>query len=190
MMGRREETILATVVNGLHTSEVVHMRVLVVYYSRSGVTRKACEAIAASLSVAGHEAVTEELIDKTDREGMMGWLAGGRDATLKKPTAIGPVRAEVGAFDLVVIGTPVWAFTCAPAARAFCEQFAGQLQRVAFVATMGGSGDRGAYEAMERYCGKAPVATLTLIDKHIRSDDAERYAAKVEAFVQELMAEA
>ncbi len=189
-MGRREDTILATVMIGLHTSEVVHMRVLVVYYSRSGVTRKACEAIAASLSVAGHEAVTEELIDKTDREGIMGYLGGGRDAVLRKPTEIEPVVADPAGFDLVVIGTPVWAAKCAPAARAFCEQFAGQLARVAFVATMGASGDRGAYEAMERYCGKAPVATLTLIDKHIRSDDAEGYAAKVEAFVQELMAEA
>ncbi len=164
------------------------MPALVVYYSRSGLTKKACEAVAAALSEAeGVEAVTEELIDKTDRSGVIGWLSGGRDATLKRPTEIEPVEADVGSFDLVVIGTPVWAFTCAPAPRAFCEQFADQLQRVAFVAPMGGSGDAGAYKAMEGYCGAAPVATLTLIDKHIRSDDADRYAAKGEAFVEHLV---
>ena len=164
------------------------MRVLVVYYSRSGNTKKACEAISRALSAAGVEVVTEELIDRTDRSGITGWLRGGRDATLKRPTEIEPVQADVAAFDLVVIGTPVWAFTCAPAPRAFCEQFADQLQRVAFVATMGGSGDRGAYEAMQRCCGKPPVATLTLIDKHIRRDDAEKFDAKVNSFVQELLA--
>ncbi len=164
------------------------MRVLVVYYSRSGMTKKACEAIAAGLTAAGHEAVTEELIDKANREGMMGWLGGGRDAMRKVATEIEPVQADVGAFDLVVIGTPVWAFTCAPAVRAFCEQFAGELERVAFVATMGGRGDTGAYEAMEELCGRAPLATLTLIDKAIRSDDPEKFGAKVEAFVQELVA--
>ena len=163
------------------------MRVLVVYYSRSGMTKKACEAVAASLTAAGHEAVTEELIDTTERGGVMGFLGGGRDAMRKAATEIEPVQADVGSYDLVVIGTPVWGFTCTPAVRTFCAQFAGQLQRVAFVATMGGSGDKGAYEAMEELCGKEPVATLTLIDKAIRADDAEKFGAKVEAFVQELI---
>ena len=165
------------------------MRVLVVYYSRSGMTKKACEAIAASLAAAGHEAATEELIDTTERGGVMGFVRGGRDALRKVATEIEPVQSDVGSYDLVVIGTPVWAGSCTPAIRTFCEQFAGQLQRVAFVATMGGRGDKGAYEAMEAACGQAPVATLTLIDKAIRADDPEKFGAKVEAFVQELIAE-
>ncbi len=164
------------------------MRALVVYYSRSGVTRKACEAVAAALAKhEGVEAVVEELIDRTDRAGMTGWLSAGRDATLKRETEIEPVQADVGSFDLVVIGTPVWAFTCTPAARAFCEQFADDLERVAFVATMGGSGDRGAYELMERSCGAPPIATLSLIDRHVRGEDGDGYVAKVEAFAQELL---
>jgi len=162
------------------------MRVLVVYYSRTGMTKQACEALGEDLRAAGHEAVTEELIDRTDRGGVLGFARGGRDAMRKLPTEIEPVQADPTAFDLVVIGTPVWAVTCAPAVRTFCGQFAGQLARVAFVATMGGNGDAGTFKAMQECCGAAPVATLTLIDRDIKKGDAEKYVAKVAVFAGEL----
>ena len=167
------------------------MRALIVYYSRSGVTEKSCNAIADALRAnEGVEVQVEEIVDRTDRGGIRGWLSGGRSATLKEATEIEPVKADVASFDLVVIATPVWAFTCAPAPRAFCEQFAEHLDTVAFVATMGGSGDKGAYEAMERYCGVAPVATLTLIDKHVKADSPEKFIGPVGSFAQTLLEEA
>ena len=167
------------------------MRALIVYYSRTGITEKSCKAIADALKANDTvEVQVEELIDLTDRSGMVGWLSGGRDATLKKPTEIEPVKVDVASFDLVVIGTPVWAFTCAPAPRAFCEQFAEDLDTVAFVVTMGGAGDKGAYEAMEGYCGATPVATLTLIDKHVKTDSPEKFIGPVGSFAQVLREEA
>lgn len=166
------------------------MRVLVAYYSRSGMTRKACAAIGAAIDATEHEAVVEELVDTAERDGVMGWLGAGRDATFKRSAQIEPVEADVSAFDLVVVGTPVWAFTCTPAVRAFCEQFADELDRVAFVATMGGRGDAGAHRAMEDACGVAPVERLTLIDSAIRAEDPNEYSAKIDGFVQELTAEA
>lgn len=162
------------------------MRALIVYYSRTGLTKQACDALAEELQAAGHEVVTEELIDKTDRGGILGFMRGGRDALLKRPTEIEPVQSDPTAFDLVVIGTPVWAATCAPAVRTFCAQFAGKLPRVAFVATMGGSGAVGAFKAMQACCGAVPVATLTLTDKAIRKGDAEKYRGKVRTFAAEL----
>lgn len=163
------------------------MRALIVYYSRTGLTKQACEALAEDLRAAGHEAVTEELIDKTERGGVLGFARGGRDAMRKLPTEIEPVQADPTAFDLVVIGTPVWAATCTPAVRMFCEQFAGQLARVAFVATMGGRGDAGTFAALQECCGAAPVATLTLIDREIRKGDPQKYRGKVTAFAEELV---
>ncbi len=166
------------------------MRILLVYYSRTGVTEKSCKAIAEALQAADEtaEVHVEELVDTKDRTGMMGYLRGGKDAMLKQATEIEPVEADVASFDLVVIGTPVWAFTCAPAPRTFCEQFAEDLERVAFIATMGGSGDTGAFEAMERYCGAEPIATLSLRERHVKSDDAEDYREPLEEFVGQLLA--
>ena len=164
------------------------MRALVVYYSRTGVTKKACNAIADALRSLDPpvEVEVEEIVDLTDRSGALGYLRGGKEAMLKRPTEIEPIEADVGTFDLVVIGTPVWAWTCAPAARTFSEQSAEQISTAAFVATMGGSGDGGAFKALTQYCEVEPIATLTLLEKHVKAGDEEKYLRPVEAFAREL----
>ncbi len=166
------------------------MSILIAWYSRTGRTTRAAEAIRDALESAGVSDVgLEELIDKTNRAGAVGWVSGGRDATLKRPGTIEPVQSDVASYDLVVIGTPVWAFTMAPAVCAFCTDHGSPDQRVAFVATMGGSGDAGAYRDMEKLCGSAPVATLSLIDKAIDRGDEEQFLAKVTDFAAKLVAE-
>lgn len=166
------------------------MRVLIVYYSRTGITKKTCHAIAEALNAAeaGVEVTVEEIVDRTDRSGALGYARGGKDAMLKKSTEIDPIEAEVAAFDLVVIGTPVWAWTAVPACRAFCEQFAEQMKAIAFVATMGANGDRGAFEALEQWCGKAPMGTLAIRERFVKREDAEGFGQPVEAFAGELLA--
>ena len=166
------------------------MRVLIVYYSRTGVTKKACETIASAMEAvdASVELQVEQIVDRTDRSGVLGYARGGKDAMLKKATEIEPVEADVASFDLVVIGTPVWAFTCAPAMRTFCEQFAADLDSVAFVATMGGSGDEGAFDALEKCCGAKPVETLSLRERDVKADHPVNCLAPIEAFAKELVA--
>lgn len=168
------------------------MRVLVVYYSRTGVTKKVCEAIADVMRGMDEtaEVQVEEIVDTIDRSGVLGYARGGKDAMLKKPTEIEPVEADVASFDLVVIGTPVWAFTCAPAARTFCEQFADDLNTVAFVATMGGSGDEGAFKSLEEYCGAKPLETLSLRERDVKADHPVNYVAPMEAFAKEMVEKA
>ena len=166
------------------------MSILIVWYSRTGRTTKAAEAIRDALLSAGvSDVALEQLVDTKNRDGALGWMSGGRDATLKRAVPIEPVESDVTSYDLVVIGTPVWAFTMAPAVRSFCAQHGSAAQRVAFVATMGGSGDAGAYRDMQTLCGSAPVATLTLIAKAIDRGDHEEFITKVAAFASDLLAE-
>ncbi len=166
------------------------MSILITWYSRTGRTTKAAETIRDALASAGVSDVElEELLDTKNRAGAAGWMSGGRDATLKRVVPIEPVQSDVATYDLVVIGTPVWAFTMAPAVRTFCTEHGSAAQRVAFVATMGGSGDAGAYRDMEKLCGSKPVATLSLIDKAIDRGDEEKFIARVAAFAAELVAE-
>lgn len=78
-------------------------RTLVVYYSRTGNTRAMAEMISASL---GSE--IEELIDETNRDGILGYIKAGMDASRKKTTPIAEPKHNPADFDLVIVGTPVW----------------------------------------------------------------------------------
>ena len=162
------------------------MNVLIVCYSRTGITMKVSERIAQLLRERGDQVTVEQIVDRKKRKGILGFLGGGKDAVLGRDTDIGPIAADVGSFDLVVVGTPVWANSPAPAARMFMEQQKEKLGRVAFLCTMGGSGDKQTFTKMQETAGKEPDATLALKTKHVRKEDPDAYGAEVHAFVDKL----
>ncbi len=153
-------------------------KTLVVYYSRTGTTKRVAEAIADGLG-----ADVEEVIDSRDRKGMLGFVVAGKDAGLGRLTEIREVRSDPSAYDLVVLGTPVWAWSVTPAIRTYIAQCKDRLPRVAFFLTTGGTGADRTFEQMAELCGKPPVARLALTTKEVRKG---RAADKIEAFVAEL----
>jgi flavodoxin len=152
------------------------MKALIVFYSRTGITKKTAEAIAAAIPCEA-----EEIIDKTDRSGIKGWLLGGKHAWKSTLTEIGPMKSSISSYDLVIIGTPVWAFTMTPAVRTFIEQNKDKIRKVAFLTTEGGSGHEKTFKAMAEALGKQPVATLNLLEKEVK---AGKDGEKTRQFVQ------
>ena len=89
------------------------MKILVAYYSRTGNTKKAALEIANKLG-----ATADEIVDLKDRKRLIvGWLVAGGDASKGKLTKI-KYEKEPTEFDLVVIGTPIWAWTLTAAVPA------------------------------------------------------------------------
>ena len=82
------------------------MKSLVVYYSRTGNTKFVAEEIAAEIG-----ADIEEIVDLKSRAGTMGWLSAGRDATINRQTKIAETKRNPADYDLVVVGSPVWAWS-------------------------------------------------------------------------------
>jgi menaquinone-dependent protoporphyrinogen IX oxidase len=163
------------------------MKILVVYYSRTGVTRKTGERIAGVLrQTTGVQVTVEEIVEAKDRSGVLGWLGAGRDAMRKRLTPINPVRANPADFDLVVIGSPVWCWTVSAPVRSFCAEHGRQAKKVAFFCTMGGSGDKKTFETMKVLCGRPPVATCALMERHVKKDAEETFLAKVKTFTEKL----
>jgi flavodoxin len=152
------------------------MKALVVYYSRTGTTRKAAKQIAENL-----KCDIEEIIDKKDRSGAMVYVTGGRDAMKKLPTEIGPIKKDPSQYDLVIIGTPVWAWTITPAIRTYLA--ANKVKKAAFFVTMTRSGDKGSFQEMERITGLKPQATMALIDKEVNKGDV---SGKIKEFTDRL----
>ncbi|KPK59526.1 MAG: hypothetical protein AMK73_08590 [Planctomycetes bacterium SM23_32] len=153
-------------------------RCLVVYYSRTGTTKQLAERIAEMLG-----ADVEEVVDTKKRSGVLGFVVGGKDARLKRLTAIEKVQKDPADYELVALGTPVWAWTMSPAIRTYVTEQKGRLPAVAFFLTTGGSGMASTFEALAELCGKAPVATLGLKQRQVLKGDP---SAPIAAFVEAL----
>jgi flavodoxin len=132
-----------------------NMKTLVVYYSRTGRTKRIAEEIAKKLS-----ADIEEIIDIKQRFGPIGFIDGGRQAKKKELTEIKTCSKEPSQYDVVIIGTPIWYFTMATAIRTYLHQQKDLLPKVALFCTYGGIGVERTFSDMEELCGKKPVSIL------------------------------
>jgi flavodoxin len=142
------------------------MKILIVFYSRTGCTRKVAGELAAKLG-----ADMEELKETADRSGARGYMLAGRDAMLKRPADLLPTTRHPADYELVIVATPVWAFTMCPAMRTWLMREAEHVRAVAFVCTQGGSGAESAMKHMAEISKREPVATLTLRDRDIKAGD-------------------
>jgi len=141
------------------------MKSLVVFYSRSGTTRKVGQTIADML-----KCDSEEIIDTANRKGLFGWLRSGRDAMRKKLTVINEVMYKPAYYDLIILGTPNWGGMFAPAIRTYFTQNQDKIKKVAFFITCGGSAFEKLLNELEKFCGKTPIATLGLSTKEVKQD--------------------
>lgn len=154
------------------------MKTLVVFYSRSGTTRKVAKAIVEKLNCD-----FEEIFDTKDRSGVLGFMTAGRDASFNKLTIIKATKINPSSYDMVIIGTPVWAFTMASPIRTYITENKDRFKKVAFFCTVGGVGSKGAFKNMEEICGKPPVALLELLTKEVVEGN---YGPKVKEFLEKI----
>ena len=145
------------------------MKILIIYYSRTGRTRKVAERLAALL-----KADLEPLIESGARRGFWGYLRAGRDAILKRPSTLKPLTHTPADYDLILLGTPIWAFTLCPAVRTFLEQYAPSIRRAALFCTHGGGGPaRAPAEAESILAAPLAVPVLALQDRLVDRGSAD-----------------
>lgn len=157
-------------------------RVLVVYFSRTGRTRQIAEAIGARLN-----AEIEPIHESESRSGIRGYLRSAQEAIQHRIVPISAPTRDPSDYDLVILGTPVWAHNmCAPL-RAYVTAQQHRLRRIAVFCTYGGSGASKVAAQVAELCGRSPQATLLLTEGEIKSN---QYAVRLEGFVQSLAADA
>jgi len=121
------------------------MSVCIVYHSETGNTKKIAEAVA---KAAG--AVLIPVRDTANYSRIGRYLIGARKAWAGEKSEIEPSKIDVSAYDLVVVGSPVWAWSPTPAANA------------AVAALTGCEGKRGMVFAT---CGGKPGDTLAIMKR-------------------------
>lgn len=138
------------------------MAVLVVYYSRSGHTRRLAERLARDL---GGRLVP--ITSRMTRDGLLGYLRSAFEAWSGRDAEIEPLGHRLRKDDLVVIGTPVWVWHLSSPVRAFARRHARSIGRTAFFCTMGGAGHLRAFAELQALIGHRPEATLALTEAEL-----------------------
>ncbi len=112
------------------------MRFAIIYYSYSGNTKKVAEELKKYLEKQGSVASMEiKAKDETDS-----FLGQCSRAFFKKEAQIEEIRFDLKDYDLVCLGTPVWAFGPAPAMNAYLEKCSGVEGKTVIAFTTYGSG--------------------------------------------------
>ena len=156
------------------------MKSLIVFYSNTGNTLKLAKVLADKL-----ESETLEIKDQRSRNGLIGFLRAGFDAITSNVTIIENFNLELSEYDLVIIGTPIWAGRITPAIRTFLIGNSTVLPEVAFFTTHAGGGSSKALLQLEDLAEKEPLACLS-IEKEIIKESSIQSNQEIDKYVKTL----
>lgn len=151
------------------------MKILLVYYSRTGFTRQVAEALKEKLNCD-----SEEIVDQKDRAGAIGWVGAGRDAARKARTQINEPKFNPADYDLVIIGTPVWVGVCTVAIRTYLERYKDDIKEAAVFTTQGSKERQRVFDDIKDLLNKDLRAELYLPTKEVKQKD---FQSKLDEFL-------
>ena len=106
------------------------MTYAVIYFSRTGTSRRIAEKIAKKLSI---EPV--EVTDNMDWDGTLGYMRAARYAMKNKEVAI-QTRGKIGEVDEYIVVSPMWCGKITPAIRIFLQEL--PKEKVHLIVSSGG----------------------------------------------------
>jgi flavodoxin len=121
------------------------MSVCIVYHSETGNTKKVAEYVA--------RATGATLIPVRDLAGynkVTMYLLGAPRAMKGEKAAVEPSVIDISPFDLIVVGSPVWAFRPTPAANGAIAALSGCEGKKGMVFITSGGGPRDALEILKQ----------------------------------------
>lgn len=155
------------------------MKALVVYYSRTGTTKALADTLAKELG-----ADVEEIVDLKNRGGILGFLSAGYSAYRRKLTEIKQPEKDPSAYDVILLGTPIWAGNITPALRTYFTQKKDALKqkKVGFFMTYSGTGLEKAVQSLTDLYGAPPAASLDIV----KGIEASKFKEKLDAFMAKI----
>lgn len=145
------------------------MKSLVVYYTRTGNARFVAETIAAEIG-----ADVEEVIDLKKRTGALAYLSGGSDARRGKETEIAPTKKVSSDYDLIIVGTPIWAGRPAPAITTYLKKNDLSDKKIAVFFTQGGKKPQGIEQTKALMPNSNFVGEIFLVNPLGNKEDSEK----------------
>ena len=112
------------------------MKVLVVYYSMEGNTEYIARRVA---KTAGGDLLKIELEKDPPSKGIRKFIWGGRQALMGAKPPLKELSRDPKEYDMIFIGTPVWAWRVSPPIASFMDQVDLSGKKLVFFATHDGN---------------------------------------------------
>jgi len=155
---------------------VIEMKILLVYYSRTHVTEKIAKSIQNKLNCD-----IEEITDGGKYNGKLGYMKGGMNASMRRTSKIDPISKNPSDYDLVIIGTPVWASNMATPIYSYLLKYKNDIPDIASFCTCISGGFEKTLQNIDITCGKSALAQMYLTSK-----DVENPTQKINNFINKI----
>ena len=139
------------------------MKTLIIYYSRTGHVKKIAEVLRSKLGVD-----IEEILPEKSYDGAVGWIVAGKEASQKALPKIKIGEKNPADYDLVIFGTPVWAWNISSPLRTYITKNKDKFKKISAFCTMGGQEGK-IFEEIENICAKKLETKKAFTDKDILS---------------------
>ena len=152
------------------------MRSLIIYYSRTGKTKFLAEKLGEEL-----ESDRVGIKDLKKRGGVFGFLRAVLEARLGRKTEVVPNTINLTEYGIIILATPVWAYSPTPAINTFLGACSLAGKKVILLVTSRGVGYRRALDILKKrveerggeVVGVGSVKTWFRGEKHLSRAGAE-----------------
>lgn len=161
---------------------ITKYKTLIVYFSRSGNTKKVVDQLSDMICCDAVETVGE----LTNRSGVLGYARSLWESLTSSAPIIEPPQNDPSRYDVVIVASPVWISRLASPMRTYLLKMQDKLPRLAFLVTEGGSGGNRVLLQMRELSRKSPLSEAVITEDEIRKGV---HIQKIKKFVERLNAE-
>lgn len=160
------------------------MKTAIVYYSQSGNCTYVANEITKYLEA---DVVKIEPEKAYPDKGFKKFFWGGKSAVMGETPTLVPYEFDASAYDVIIIGYPVWAGTFAPPIRTFVESNRSVLlgkKVCAFASSSGGNADKSFKKLASALKVEEISPTLSVVDPMAKPSEDKN--AQIEAFCAQI----
>ena len=146
------------------------MKVCIIYHSETGNTRHVAQHIA---SASGSERLIE-VLDRAEYNRVTKFFSQCMKARSEELTSISPSNIDVTAYDLIVLGSPVWAFKPTPVIHAAINALTGHTGKPVIGFFTHGGRPGSTEDTFTRWCEQRWLKVIGTITIHSREIEDEK----------------
>jgi flavodoxin len=155
------------------------MKTAIIYFSYDGNTAMIAEMLKKCLQA---DVLELHLADETHRKGLVKLLWGGRQVLFHETPALKPYSISIEQYDVVIIGTPVWAGSPSPPIHAFLEKTKITGKKVALYCCHAGGKGKTMEKLRDMVSGNTIIGELDLVNP--KSQPTSAVNAKINEWIK------